>query len=260
MPGTLNLVGDEFERQYVEYEGLGKGTKVKAREIWYAILRNHRLKRGHHIFVIRTLQILNQISKMVLLNHQIYVQRFCQSIHHLQNQAVCNLASIGLSNFVNFEPVKLEYKSVVINTVNNCRYCKLSKELLTENGIECGENLYESPEDKKEFMKTMNERENIPEDGSVKTFPQIYIDDKRIGGFTELNEMLRKKAVFDYKKLYQVVKVVTKNLDGVIDINFYPIPETKRSNTLSDRLDEDSRFWQMYLLWKFLLLQKRQHK
>ena len=28
-----------------------------------------------------------------------------------------------------------------------------------------------------------------------------------------------------------MVKVVTKNLDRVIDINFYPIPETRRSNT-----------------------------
>ncbi len=35
---------------------------------------------------------------------------------------------------------------------------------------------------------------------------------------------------FDYEKLRQVVKVAIRNLDRVIDINFYPTPETRRSN------------------------------
>jgi ribonucleoside-diphosphate reductase alpha chain len=36
--------------------------------------------------------------------------------------------------------------------------------------------------------------------------------------------------VFNYVKLRQVVKVAIKNLNRVIDINFYPTPETHRSN------------------------------
>ena len=35
---------------------------------------------------------------------------------------------------------------------------------------------------------------------------------------------------FDHQKLYQVVKVITRNLDRIIDINYYPVPETKNSN------------------------------
>lgn len=35
---------------------------------------------------------------------------------------------------------------------------------------------------------------------------------------------------FDYVKLHQVTKVVTNNLNRVIDINFYPTEKTKRSN------------------------------
>lgn len=35
---------------------------------------------------------------------------------------------------------------------------------------------------------------------------------------------------FDYDKLHQVTKVVTNNLNKVIDINFYPTEKTKRSN------------------------------
>ena len=39
-----------------------------------------------------------------------------------------------------------------------------------------------------------------------------------------------KKRIFDFEKLRQVVKVATKNLNRVIDINYYPTPETKTSN------------------------------
>ena len=37
-------------------------------------------------------------------------------------------------------------------------------------------------------------------------------------------------TTFDFDKLRQVTKVVVRNLNRVIDINFYPTPETKRSN------------------------------
>ena len=37
---------------------------------------------------------------------------------------------------------------------------------------------------------------------------------------------------FDYDLLHKVVKVVTRNLDRVIDINFYPTKKTTRSNLL----------------------------
>ena len=37
---------------------------------------------------------------------------------------------------------------------------------------------------------------------------------------------------FDYEKLYEVTKVITNNLNNVIDINFYPTEKTRRSNYL----------------------------
>jgi ribonucleotide reductase alpha subunit len=39
-----------------------------------------------------------------------------------------------------------------------------------------------------------------------------------------------KTKQFNYKKLHEVTKVVTNNLNKVIDINFYPTEKTKRSN------------------------------
>lgn len=38
------------------------------------------------------------------------------------------------------------------------------------------------------------------------------------------------KLVFDHQKLYEITKVATKNLNKVIDINYYPVEEARRSN------------------------------
>ncbi len=40
------------------------------------------------------------------------------------------------------------------------------------------------------------------------------------------NEGLR----FDHQKLYEVTKIVTRNLNKVIDVNYYPVPEARKSN------------------------------
>lgn len=39
-----------------------------------------------------------------------------------------------------------------------------------------------------------------------------------------------KDKQFDYKRLYDIARVVTRNLNKVIDINYYPIKEAKNSN------------------------------
>lgn len=39
-----------------------------------------------------------------------------------------------------------------------------------------------------------------------------------------------KQGQFDFEKLREVTRVVTRNLNKIIDINYYPIPEAKRSN------------------------------
>jgi ribonucleotide reductase alpha subunit len=37
-------------------------------------------------------------------------------------------------------------------------------------------------------------------------------------------------GTFDYEKLEEVTRTVTRNLDKIIDVNFYPVPEAERSN------------------------------
>ncbi len=38
------------------------------------------------------------------------------------------------------------------------------------------------------------------------------------------------KLFFDHQKLYEITKVATRNLNKVIDVNFYPVEEARRSN------------------------------
>uniref|UniRef100_A0AC35TKV7 Ribonucleoside-diphosphate reductase n=1 Tax=Rhabditophanes sp. KR3021 TaxID=114890 RepID=A0AC35TKV7_9BILA len=38
------------------------------------------------------------------------------------------------------------------------------------------------------------------------------------------------KKTIDYKKLHSVSKVITRNLNKVIDVNYYPVPEARNSN------------------------------
>ncbi|RMZ97081.1 ribonucleoside-diphosphate reductase large subunit, partial [Brachionus plicatilis] len=45
-----------------------------------------------------------------------------------------------------------------------------------------------------------------------------------------LNRFVRDDKSFDFDKLYQVTRVVTRNLNRVIDVNYYPLPEAKYSN------------------------------
>lgn len=45
-----------------------------------------------------------------------------------------------------------------------------------------------------------------------------------------LSQFVKEDRTFDYVKLYDVTKIITKNLNKVIDLNYYPIPEAKTSN------------------------------
>uniref|UniRef100_A0A669EB06 Ribonucleoside-diphosphate reductase n=1 Tax=Oreochromis niloticus TaxID=8128 RepID=A0A669EB06_ORENI len=45
-----------------------------------------------------------------------------------------------------------------------------------------------------------------------------------------LNMYVTPEKTYDFKKLASVTKVIVKNLNKIIDINYYPVPEAERSN------------------------------
>ena len=222
--GLSDVYGDEFEALYSKYESEGKGEAVQARDIWFKIL-DSQIETGTPYMLYK--DACNSKSNQKNLG-TIKSSNLCTEIVEYSDPdetAVCNLASIGLPNFV--KNTHKTFKTIRVFTKPDCDYCKLAKKLIekraTANDIiidECS--TVGQRETCKQYIQTKYNQE-------VKTFPQIIIDDEYIGGYTELLNVLRNE--FDHEKLHQVTKVVTNNLNRVIDINFYPTPKTKTSNS-----------------------------
>ena len=45
-----------------------------------------------------------------------------------------------------------------------------------------------------------------------------------------LNKFVKGDMTYDHKKLYEITKVITRNLNKVIDVNYYPVEEARNSN------------------------------
>ena len=145
--------------------------------------------------------------------------------------AVCNLASIALNKFV--EPVTINGK-IKIYSKSNCKYCKLTKMLLKNYNIEYNEILLDDDDQRNTFFDELNnpkcdgDKCTLSEPLEIKTVPQIYINDKRIGGYNELAIYLQPK--YNFEALKNISATICKNLNKVIDINKYPTKECYVSN------------------------------
>lgn len=136
--------------------------------------------------------------------------------------AVCNLASISLTKFVKKYSFDMEF---VIYTKDDCKYCDYAKNYLKSNNTIYKEIPYseENYNTLKVILKDKNN--NI-------TFPQIFLNRgnqcEYIGGWSELYK--KTGGTFNFESLYETAYAATVNLNNVIDINYYPVPETKISN------------------------------
>ena len=70
----------------------------------------------------------------------------------------------------------------------NCPYCDQAKALLKNKGI---------PFEEKKIGDGYTREELLEAIPTARTVPQIFLDDKLIGGFTELNEHLKKVQYVD---------------------------------------------------------------
>ncbi|PVU89321.1 hypothetical protein BB561_005431 [Smittium simulii] len=63
--------------------------------------------------------------------------------------------------------------------------------------------------------------------------PAFVLKNKCGQPFTETVEAdigIFDKSTFDFEKLHKITKIITKNLDKIIDVNYYPVIEAKNSN------------------------------
>ncbi len=89
------------------------------------------------------------------------------------------------------------------------------------------------------YKDAANKKSNQQNIGTIKSSNLCteiieYSDDKETAvcnlASIGLSRFVKDDKSFDYDKLHEVTKVVTENLNRVIDINFYPTDKTKRSN------------------------------
>uniref|UniRef100_A0A6C0FBK2 ribonucleoside-diphosphate reductase n=1 Tax=viral metagenome TaxID=1070528 RepID=A0A6C0FBK2_9ZZZZ len=217
-PGLAETHSEEFNTLYMKYESEGRSRKtIKARELWSAILTS-QIEVGTPYLLYK--DACNRKSNQQNLG-TIKSSNLCTEIVEYTSPdetAVCNLASISLKKFVKKKNTKgLKFR---VYSKPKCVYCELAKGLLNKMKIE-----YETRD-----YQDIKDETNLSLEGV--TFPQVYRVDKgkryHIGGYTELNDYLR--SSFDFKGLQRIAERLTKNLNNIIDYNYYPTPETRTSN------------------------------
>jgi ribonucleoside-diphosphate reductase alpha subunit len=235
-PGLSDVYCAEFEELYEKYEKEGRARKViKARKLYGEICKAQIETGGPYmLYKDAANRKTNQQNIGVIKSSNL-----CSEILEVSTTdeyACCTLASASLSAPVtekNFEHVK----EVLVYTRERCDYCKLVKMLCKQYGLSFREvDLTNDPEKLQKTKDELKEKYNA----EFKTFPQVLVltnDDDNgehnhtytyIGGYSEFEDYTR--PWYDFKKLYNTTKVIAKNLNRVIDINRYPVPETERSN------------------------------
>ena len=221
--GLSDTYGKDFDILYKHYEKEGKGLRqVKARKVWFKIL-DSQMETGTPYMLYK--DACNKKSNQQNLG-TIKSSNLCTEIIEYSNAdqtAVCNLASIGLPKFI--KKKETGWNSVKIYTKSGCIYCKMAKQMLDKNNINY-KVLNVVPEEMDSFKHLFKCTYNI----EVATFPQLIVNEQYLGNYNELVKHLRSE--FDYEKLHEITKIITDNLNRVIDVNFYPTEKTRRSNML----------------------------
>jgi ribonucleoside-diphosphate reductase alpha chain len=112
-PGLADVYGDDFDNLYEKYEKSGKVVKtVKARELWFSIL-DSQMETGTPYLLYK--DACNKKSNQKNLG-VIKSSNLCTEIVEYSDDketAVCNLASISLSSFVDEETKIFDYDKLL---------------------------------------------------------------------------------------------------------------------------------------------------
>jgi ribonucleoside-diphosphate reductase alpha subunit len=222
-PGLYEVYGDKFEELYTKYENEGRGSKtILARELWMSIL-DSQLETGTPYLLYK--DACNSKSNQQNLG-TIKCSNLCTEIIQYtspEEVAVCNLASIALPAYI-----KNYSGNIVIYSKDSCKYCEYSRNYCELSRLNY---TYKKVDDSRKFLEETEKdlEDNDELDKFTYKFPVVYLDGIYVGGYEELKSATKPR--FDYNELHSVVKQVTRNLNKVIDDNYYPVKEAKLSNT-----------------------------
>jgi len=215
-PGLTDAWGEKFEALYNKYVEEKKfKNKYEARKIMKAILES-QLETGTPYMLFK--DTANRKSNQQNIG-TIKSSNLCSEILLYSDDkeyAVCNLASIAVNQFVKvFKP---EHKFLFYSKPL-CKNSRYIRSFLKFHKFDFEEKV--GINDAKEILPELLEQ-------NIRDFPMILYGDKKITSFRELFNFTRNS--YDFDKLEEVAYIATKNLDRVIDVNYYPTIETKLSN------------------------------
>ena len=217
-PGLDECYGEAFTKLYLDYENKKLYSKqINARDLWLKIL-DSQIETGTPYMLYK--DHINAKTNQKNLG-TIKSSNLCTEITEYSNKnetAVCNLASIGLTKFINY--TKNPFSEVTIYLKKHCSQSLLLKGLLRKRKISFKECILETEEEVVLFETTFGTTRD--------TLPQLVDNNSLVGSYQNVENLLRN--TFDYETLHSVTKIVTENLNNIIDINYYPTPKTKRSN------------------------------
>ena len=83
--------------------------------------------------------------------------------------------------------------NIRVVTKKDCPFCIMTKNWLKEHGFEFEEQLMEREEERLAFYQTLNDMEETIGKNArtrrINSVPQIFIEDKHIGGYEELRAL-----------------------------------------------------------------------
>lgn len=221
-PGLPDVYGEKFETLYNSYVEQKKYREtIPARDLWKLIL-SAQVETGTPYICYK--DAANKKSNQQNLG-TIKSSNLCSEIILYSDKdeyAVCNLGAVCLSKIVKHPSQEYleDYKisnnhTIIVYGSDTCSYCNLVKMDFNNLGINY-------------TLANKEDTDNFLAKHSLKTIPQIVIDGELLGGYDKLWSII--KPTVDFEKLRDLSKSLTTNLNRVIDKNFYPTPETEKSN------------------------------
>ena len=97
-------------------------------------------------------------------------------------------------------------EKVMIYSKTKCSYCKMAKARFQEFGIDYEETVLDDDDTRKEFYQKCSDETSK----EIQSVPQIYINEKHIGGWSDLKKVLT--FDFDHNKKFLCHKIHSQYL------------------------------------------------
>ncbi len=227
--------GEEYEKKYLEYESKNMYCKqLPAIDIWNAITTSQMETGTPYVLFKDNINRKSNQSNIGVIKSS----NLCAEILEYSSSdeyACCTLASIGLPKFVE---TNYSDKNLIVFSKSECKNCKKLKNFFNRYEIKYQEVRLDKKKDRINLYKLIDQKNDTLIDEMPIVFNSNNIDSFEyndnidtidfIGSYEDVKENM--KISFNFEKLIKVVKILVNNLNNIIDLNYYPVPETELSN------------------------------